>query len=561
VTDVEVERGLEVDADPALAGLDGQPPDSGAPESTRALVGRAAMVILLATVVGRLLGLFRDQAVAYFFGAKSVTDAFFLAYKLPYLLSLTVAGALTATFIPVFTQRLVKKQEDEAWKLSVSMTNAAAIVLLGLSVLCVIFARWLVPLFAPGFRTEPRTMALAISLFRILMIGVIFDGLAGLAIGVFNSLKKFALPAFAPAVGTVATIAVIVVFAQTAWGISSVAWGSVVGSAVGFLILFPALRRYGMRYRPKVEWRLPGMAEVGMMVWPILIGSAVGKVSIFVDQVLGSLIGTGAISALNYSEKLFQMPLGLFVAGITIPIFPLLSEHVAANQPGKLKVTLNFALRLIAFVMIPASIGLIVLRTPIIAFLFQHGKFTADDTARTGWALLFYSIGLFSYAGRDTLTRVFYAYHDTRTPVKISVAAVGINIVCSYLLMHVIGVGGLAFGTTIALTVNFVVLIQLLRRKLGPMLFGSFFRSFARILAASAVMGVAVWGLDVALARYLEPGTVSLGIRVVIGLGVGSVVYFAIAYAARFPEAHEIVSMFKAILPRRPGKGGQEDPA
>ena len=182
------------------------------------------------------------------------------------------------------------------------------------------------------------------------------------------------------------------------------------------------------------------------MVWPILIGSAVGKVSIFVDQVLGSLLGAGSISGLNYAEKLFQLPLGLFVAGITVPIFPLLSEHVAAKQPERVKATLNFAMRLMGFVMIPATVGLIVLRTPLIGLLFQHGKFTADDTARTAWALLFFCLGLYSYAGRDTLTRVFYAYHDTRTPVKISVATVGINIVCSYLFMHVLGVGGLALG-------------------------------------------------------------------------------------------------------------------
>lgn len=287
-----------------------------------------------------------------------------------------------------------------------------------------------------------------------------------------------------------------------------------------------------------------------MMVWPVLIGSAVGKVSIFVDQVLGSLLGAGSISALNYSEKLFQIPLGLFVAGITVPIFPLLSEHVAGNQPERLKATLNFALRLIAFVMVPASVGLIVLRTPIIALLFQHGKFTAADTARTGWALLFYSLGLFSYAGRDTLTRVFYAYHDTRTPVKISVAAVLLNIVSSYLLMLVLGVGGLALGTTIALTVNFVVLVELLRRKLGPMGFGSFFRSFARILAVSSIMGSAVWGLDLALAARLGAGTAGMGVRSAAGLGMGVLVYLVLAAVLRMQEVREVADMLKVVVRR-----------
>jgi putative peptidoglycan lipid II flippase len=291
------------------------------------------------------------------------------------------------------------------------------------------------------------------------------------------------------------------------------------------------------------------------MVWPILIGSAVGKVSIFVDQVLGSLLGEGSISALNYSEKLFQLPLGLFVAGITIPIFPLLSEHVAANRPDRVQATLGFALRLIAFVMVPASIGLIVLRVPIVAFLFQRGKFTADDTARTAWALLMYSIGLYSYAGRDTLTRVFYSYHDTRTPVAISVIAVLINIGCSYVLMQFIGVGGLALGTTIALTVNYVVLVELMRRKLGPMGFGVVARSLARIVGVAAVMGVAVWALDQGLASRLSGGTWEMGVRVLCGVVGGAAVYLAAAVAARLPELREVLDMLKSVTGRaRPGE-------
>lgn len=530
--------------DVLLAGMEGEGPEGIAPTSTRTLVGRAGVVILAATLVGRLLGLVRDQAVAYFFGAQSTADAFFLAYKIPFLLSLTASAALTATFIPVFTQRLVKGRREEAWELSVSVTNASLLVLASITVAAILLAPWLVPLVGPGF--DPDTMDLAITLFRVLMLGVIFAGLAGLATGILNSLRRFALAAFAPALVSVVAVVFLVLFAED-WGIAALAWGTMVGSLVSALVLFPPLLKQGMRYSPRIDWDMPGLREVGIMVWPILIGSAVGKVSIFVDQVLGSLLGPGSISALNYSEKLFQLPLGLFVAGITVPIFPLLSEHVAANEPERLKATLNFALRLIAFVMIPASIGLIVLRVPIIALLFQHGKFTADDTERTAWALLFFSLGLFSYAGRDTLTRVFYAYHDTRTPVKISVAAVLINIASSYVLMLFLGVGGLALGTTIALTVNFIVLVELLRRKLGPMGFGRSLRSFLRVLAISVAMGAVVWGADRLLAETLSPGTATLAVRVAVGLAVGAGVYLGTAALLRLPEVRELTDMLKAV--------------
>lgn len=525
--------------------------------SNRAMVGKAALIILAATVVGRVFGLLRDMAVAHFFGANAITDAFFLAYKIPYLLSLTVGGALTATFIPVFTQRMVTGRRAEGWKLAVSMTNAVALVLVGLTAALMLLAPWVVPLFGPGF--NPSTMGLAVSLFRILMPGVVFAGLAGLATGVLNSLKGFSVPAFSASVGAVVTIVFMALLSRS-WGVTSLAVGTTAGAAATLLVLIPQLRSKGMRYTPRIDWRVPGMSQVALMVWPILIGSAVGKVSIFVDQVLGSLLGEGSISALNYSEKLFQLPLGLFVAGITIPIFPLLSEHVAAGRSDRVNATLGFALRLIAFVLIPASVGLIVLRVPIVALLFQNGgKFTADDTARTAWALLMYSIGLYSYAGRDTLTRVFYAYHDTRTPVIISVVAVVINIACSYVLMQFIGVGGLALGTTIALTVNYVVLVQLMRRRFGLMGFGGIARSLARVVGASAVMGVVVWIIDLVLAGSLGGGTIGMGLRVVCGVVGGAAAYLAVAAAARLPELREVLDMLKSVTGRT--RPGEENPS
>ncbi len=527
--------------------------ESQAPAATRALVGRAALVILAATIVGRLLGLVRDMVVANYFGAQSTTDAFFLAYKVPYLLSLTVAGALTATFIPVFTQRMATGRKEEGWKLALSMTNAVGLILLALTGIALLLAHWIVPLFGPGF--DPSTRDQAVFLFRILMPGVIFAGLAGLAIGVLNSFKRFGLAAFSTSVGAGVTIAFMVAF-QSGWGVTSLAVGTTLGALASLVVLVPQLRAQGMRYTLRVDWRMPGMAQVGLMVWPILLGSAVGKVSIFVDQVLGSLLGQGAISALNYSEKLFQLPLGLFVAGITVPIFPLLSEHVAAGRADQVKSTVAFALRLIAFVMIPASIGLIVLREPIVALLFQRGKFLPGDTTRTAWALLFYSLGLFGYAGRDTLTRVFYAYHDTRTPVKVSVAVVVLNIVSSYILMQFLGVGGLALGTSIALTINFAVLMELLRRKLGPMGFGRLARSLVRIGAAAGVMAAGVWGVDTLLARSLAPGPEALGVRVTVGVLGGAALYGAAAAVGRMPELHEVLGMLRSAVRKGRPEGG-----
>ena len=523
------------------------PVDGVVGNSVRSVVGKAALVIVAATLVGRLLGLVRDVAVAYFFGAQADTDAFFLAYRIPYLLVLMVAGALTATFVPLLSYRLATGRKREAWDLSINIGNIICVVLIAVTVILIVVAPWIIPLVGFGFNAA--TADKAVFLFRILMIGFVFEGITGLVIGMLNSLRRFALAAFAPAVGTVVTLVITVAFARSL-GITALAIGSVIGWIAGLAVLFPGIRDQGIRYRPRIDWHNPGVREVGAMVWPILIGSAVGKVSIFSDQVLGSMLAVGSISSLSYAEKLFQLPLGLFVAGITVPIFPLLSEQVAANAPERVKATVNFSMRLMGFLMVPATVGIILLRYPIIGLILEHGKFTAADTTRTAWVLLFLCLGLYAYAGRDTLTRVFYSYHDTRTPVKISVATVVINVGLSYLFMQFLGVGGLALGTTVALTINFVVLIWLLRRKIGPVGFRKTLDSLLRVAGVSAVMGAAVWAVDHFLSRDLPATTGGNAARVVVGLVVGVAVFLLVSKLVRMPELAEITDMLRAVLKR-----------
>ncbi|MCL4367906.1 MAG: hypothetical protein M1337_01840, partial [Actinobacteria bacterium] len=287
--------------------------DDAAGTSVRSVVGRAALVIVTATLLSRVFGLVRDIATAHFFGANASTDAFFLAYKVPYLLVLMVAGALTATFVPVLTYRIATGRKKEAWELSVNLGNIIFLILVGVAVLCVLIAPWLVYIVG-GFGVAPETARSATFLLRILMIGLVFDAITGLFMGMLNSLKRFALAAFAPAIGTLATVVVLIALAKPL-SVTALAVGSVVGSITGCLLMLPGLRDQGIKYTPRIRWHDPAVREVGGMVWPVLLGSAVGKISIFSDQIMASLLIAGSISSLNYADKLFQMPLGLFVAG------------------------------------------------------------------------------------------------------------------------------------------------------------------------------------------------------------------------------------------------------
>ncbi len=526
-------------------GSGGLLPDPG--RSIRAVVGRAALVIVGATLVGRMLGLVRDIVVAHLFGAQAQTDAFFLGYRVPYLLTLMVSGALTATFVPLFSYRLATDRKREAWDLSVNIGNIIALVLIAVSVVLVVIAPWFIPLIGPGLDDETKTQG--IFLFRILMIGFVFEGLTGLVVGMLNSLRRFALAAFAPAVGTMVVLVVTIALAGKL-GITALAMGSVAGWVAGLAVLFPGLRGEQIHYRPRIDWHDPGVREVGGMVWPILLGSAVGKISVFIIQLLASYLEEGAISSLNYADKLFQLPLGLFVAGITVPIFPLLSEQVAANAPERVKATLDFALRLMGFLLVPATVGMVLLRYPLIGLLLQHGEFTADDTSRTAWALLFLCLGLYAYAGRDTVTRVFYAYHDTRTPVKISVLTVGITIGLAYLFMRPMGVGGLTLGMTVALIVNFLVLMWLLRRRIGVIGLARTAASLLRVLGASVVMGAVVWAVDRVLFEAVGNTPGANALRLAVGIAVGAGTFLLSARLVKMPELAEAVDMLRAVLRR-----------
>jgi putative peptidoglycan lipid II flippase len=245
------------------------------------------------------------------------------------------------------------------------------------------------------------------------------------------------------------------------------------------------------------------------------------------------------------------------VAGITVPIFPLLSEQVAANAPDRVKATLNFSMRLMGFLMIPATVGIILLRHPLIGAIYQNGAFTSQDSVRTAWVLFFECLGLYAYAGRDTLTRVFYSYHDTRTPVKISAATVFLNIAVSYLFMRIIrsfspmaAVSGLTLGTTVALTVNFLVLTHLLRRKIGSMGFRDIAKSLLGVMGVSAAMGVVIWVVDFFLARQLPAQTGGFIIRLIVGIVVGAGSYLVLARLFKISELAEIADMLRAVFRR-----------
>jgi putative peptidoglycan lipid II flippase len=463
---------------------------------------------------------------------------------------------MSAAFVPVFTQTLTTDSREEARRLARAAFSLILVIVTTVTVLGIALAPWLVTVIAPGFGDDPGKIALTADLTRIMFPYLLWISLAALAMGVLNSMRAFAAPALSPALFNLAIIATVFLLAP--WmdePVLAVAWGVFIGGLAQLIVQLPSLRRTGMDlgwlWRPDH----PGLKRMGALLIPTLVGLSVSQVNIFINTLLASYLAQGSVTYLYYAMRLVQFPLGVFGVALSTALLPTLSTHAAKQDLPALRETMAFGLRLILFITIPAMIGLIALRTPIIHVLFQHGKFVAADTAGTAAAVLGYTVGLWAFAGVRVVVPVFYARQDTRTPVLVAAAAVLVNIGLSLVLMGPFGHGGLALATAIASCVNFVILLVVLRRRLGPFGGRRVARSAARAVVASAPAAVIGWGVS-GLAVWEEPGAWAVKIALIGAAIAGSAAaYAALHMAWKTDEARAVWDLLKRRRARATNTG------
>lgn len=458
---------------------------------------KSSGVIGLATATSRILGFIRDVVIANFFGTSIGAQAFVVAFRIPNSLrDLVGEGATNAAIVPVLTEYKTLKGEKEFQHISRVLFNICAAALLALTAIGIIFSPLIVRIIAPGFIENPEKLQLTIRLNRIIFPYLILIGLTAYSMGVLNALKHFASPAFGPCLLNLAMIG------SALWlcpkiGVAGLAAGVLIGGAMQLILSVPFLYKHGITIRLKDGFRHPAVRRIGKLMVPRALGSAIYQINIFVNTMLASLgwiVGQGGVAALYYANRLIQFPLAIFGFAIAQAALPKMSEEYASKDIDKLKDTLAFSLRVVFFVMIPSAFGLAILGEPIVRMLFQRGEFTEYSTMITRDALFFYSFGLFAYSGTKLLVSAFYSMHDTRTPVKISLASAALNIVLNIILMWPLKLGGLALATSISAIFNFLALYILLKKRMGD--FGtrqisdSFFRIFCASLVMSAVMAV-----------------------------------------------------------------------
>ncbi|HEV8198753.1 MAG TPA: murein biosynthesis integral membrane protein MurJ [Candidatus Polarisedimenticolia bacterium] len=466
---------------------------------------RAAGSMSVMTMLSRVAGYFRDRLQAQLLGAAATYsgDAFVIAYRIPNLLRRLVAeGALTSAFVPTFT-RYMKRGDDAAmWRFAASVGSILTAVLGILVVGGVLMSPLIVHGLAWGYGDTPGKIELTVALNRVMWPYIFFISLSALAAAILNAFGSFALPAFTPVLLNLSIIGCGLLFRHSFRDPAfALATGVLVGGVLQLVIQLPALLRHGFR----LEWPRPldrdGVREVGRLMLPRLFGVGITQINLVVDSQFATSLREGSASFLYYANRVTELTLGVFGISLSTVILPTLSKAaVEGDREGVLR-TLSTAMRLLLFVTIPATTGLVLLRMPIIHVLFENGKFGADDTRFTAEALACYSLGLLPYAAVNVLATAFYAHRDTRTPVKVGLATFGLHLGLNFALRGPLQHSGIALSTALSAFVDAALLGFLLRRR-----YGEYLDQPVRACLLRTVLGAGTMAGTLLLLRpYLDP--------------------------------------------------------
>jgi len=520
-------------------------------ENTR--VVKAAGVVGAATFASRVLGFIRDAVIAWYFGAGLSTDAFIAAFRIPNLLrKLFGEGSLSNAFVAVFTEYLTKQGQTEAFKLARSALWMLSAILVVISILGILLSPLIVRMIAPGFAGTAAKLSLTVTLTRIMFPYVFFICLVAVCMGILNALGHFAAPALAPVLLNLAMIGAVLFispyFADPAAGL---AVGVVIGGAMQLLLQLPVLIRKGVKFWQKTKIFHPGLKKIGKMMPAVIIGGAVYQINILVGTLLASFLKQGSVSYLYFADRLVQFPLGIFAIATATAVLPSLSRQASAKDFTALKTTFADAVKLLLFITIPAMVGLIVLREPIIAVLFQRGEFDAEATRLTADALLYYATGLWAFSAVRIVAATFFALQDTRTPVQTAVVSIVVNILFAIILMRPLAHGGLALATSLASILNLGLLTRALSVKLGRLGWRSITHSACRTVGCSGIMGVVVWAVAAALMPSEPQSLPAMLLGLTVSIGTGLFTYGAISFFVRSPEFINIVTQAKSSIRKR----------
>jgi putative peptidoglycan lipid II flippase len=524
---------------------------------------KATSIVGLAVLCSRVLGLIRETVIAALFGASRNMDAFLTAFRAPNMLrDLFAEGALSTAFVTTFSRRIATEGDQSAWRLASKVATLTLVFMSAMTLLGILFAPFIIGILAPGFPAEKA--ALTILLTRIMFPFILLVSLAALVMGMLNAKHVFGVPAMASSFFNIGSIVGGVALCywldpQPDWryphfgerGLVGLALGTLLGGLLQLLVQLPSAKEAGFRFRFDFDWRDPGVRTILGLMGPATIAASAVQVNVAVNSGFASTLGNGPITWLNIAFRLMQLPLGVFGVAVATVTLPLVSRSAALGNSGEFRGALAHSMRLVMLLTIPSAIGLIILAEPIIALIYQHGRFTAAATVQTAAALRFYAIGLAGYAGVKVLAPAFYALDKRHLPMIVSLISIAVNFGLNWLFTFHFGLGhrGLALSTSFVAMTNFLLLYIMMRRHTGRLETAALLATLGKI----ALSGTLLAAICFASQRYLLPlptraSQLKLVVDVLLTIAIGASAFFGAAYWLRVAEVQDVVAITRRKL-------------
>lgn len=450
---------------------------------------RSAVIIMIMTLISRVIGFVRDMFMAHEFGVGFLADAYSLAFTIPNTLFLFIPGALNAVFIPSLKGLLTENNHKDAQQLFRKMITFVTIIYFMIAIFGIIYSKDIVQVLAPTY--DAVQLQTTTQLMQIMWPSAVFISLIGLFQATLNAHQYFFVPMVSTIVNSIVVIAAYPIFVPH-YGIYGVAIGTTMGFAFAAFTMIPSVLKKDYSFQPDFRWTNGEMKKIGERFLPIMFGSLITQMTVFIERYLASGLGDGKISSLKYAFTIYQLPMAIFVAAFTLPIFPYLVEYYKKGQMTNLKNSITEGLQYLFILMTPTIFAIVILSPELISFVYQWGgtsAFGENSVLLTSQALIFYSLGLFFLAARDLLTRAFYAMENTKTPVIAAVLSIAVFVASSMILIPFLGHSGIALGTSIGALANMLILAVLLRRNIGAVIGNPFWQTLWKTCLAASIMG------------------------------------------------------------------------
>ncbi len=500
-------------------------------------IASAALIITLAGISSRVLGLVRDRLLASTFGAGDVLDVYYAAFRIPDLVyNLLIMGALSAAFIPVFTGLVSREKNDEAWKMANGVMNLAIFFIIVVSLILALFAPLLMKIITPGFSDEK--IKLVVLFTRIMFLSPLLLGISGIFGGILTSFRRFLIYSLAPLFYNLGII-IGIVFLVKIMGTVGLAWGVVLGATLHMLFQWPAVRQLGFKFLVEFResFKNKDVRKVIRLMLPRTLGIAVSQVNLTIITIFASLLSAGSLTIFNLAQNLQSVPIGIFGASFSIAVFPFLAACFAKEEKKDFVAFFSKTFRQILFFVIPISIFILLLRAQIVRVVLGSGKFDWEDTILTFQALGIFALSLFAQSLIPLLARAFYAMHDTKTPFYIALASEAVNISLVLFLINKFQLLGLVIAFSVTATIQMFLLLFVLRSRFESLDDKEILKSVFKIAIASVFAGMAIQGSKYLVAKYLETNTF-FGIfsQLAIGGLIGFSVFLLISYILKLQE-------------------------